>query len=526
MLYQTRQRDVDAPINHLLPRGTSPGTLTDAGLPLADNTVYTEANRLAPKGLTRRVSEPRVPKSSKLTKSLKEDKELEEMSAFFSQRPYGARGPPERDLGDPEKYSRGLPLDPEPRYSHGSPHRSYSARSSEPSFRHHAAESGELVPRPLSSLPTTKRQDSGRPRHTQNNGSAWSQEYDGRPIRAESESNYSRRARSRASGTSVARDTFEPQETSKPGAAAEPKRRFDPDNVQGVLRNTCRDAAAQTDPTPKRPRRHDDASTTRTRGPQNGRRDNTIVSPGAAATQDSPQLSTDRGVEVWPAARLSRHVTHAEPDVECWETGQDSRRSGPGCDFPVTRRAVGETGLGVDTAVGLGYHEEVVATLPPLNHLSLLDAQVDCASGHPDAAGEREWTGHPSNIMGNFGFENLEAFIQRIEGEAGISQGQLDQEWALPCGTSGLRNGREPGRSALSLDGTHDKEVYDDARMSSRDWFPSEAGLLGPGPAAGSPVFLGEAEGGWPMPRPVLEPYPSAEGEGYLTARWRGRDMF
>ncbi len=433
------------------------------------------------------------------------------MSAFFSQR-RATRGLLEHDMGELERHSRKPPLDPEPSYHRGSPRHSYSTRGSEPSYRNTAAEEVEVIPRPLSSLPTTKQRGSGGPGHKHRNGSVWSQEYDGHLMRAESESYYSRVARSMASATPAARDTFEPQIQPESGAAAEPKKRLLPEKTRGALSNTCKDAAAQTDPTPKRLQRYHDALTTRTRTPQNGRRDNTIVSPGAAAT-----LSTDRGVEVWPTVTLSRHVTHAEPDVEGWQTGPDSRRSGPGCDFQSTRGVVVERDPKVDLtdmAAGLGYHKGAVAMALPSKHLGFVDEHTD------------QWAGHPSSIMGNFGFENLEEFIQRIEGEAGMSQGQLEQEWALPCSTSGLRTDQGLGQGALSLSGNLDDGGDADALMLSRDWFPSETGLLAPTMVGESTAFLGEAEHGWPIPRPVLEPYPGVDGEGYPMAKWRGRDMF
>ena len=242
--------------------------------------------------------------------------------------------------------------------------------------------------------------------------------------------------------------------------------------------------------------------------------------------QDSSrQLSVDRGLEVWPTARLSRHVTHAEPDIEGWQTEKASRCPGPGCDLPVTRRAVGERGPGADLVVGPGYHQGL-ATAPPSNHLSFLNEQGDCAIHRVATSESLLWTGYPSNIMGNFGLENLEDFIQRIEGEAGISQGPLEHEWALPGHTSGPRNGQEPGWNALSRAGNLGDEADDEALMLGKDWFPAETSWLGPGVLAGSAAVLGEAERGCLISPPVLETYPMVEREGYLTESWHGRDMF
>jgi hypothetical protein len=219
------------------------------------------------------------------------------LSAFFSRR---------RCHGSPV---RGRPLYTESNsLSHGS---QVSYRSTTRAAHHHSS--------PL--LATNNRSSGlGPPHHPRSNahvGSASSQQCEDQLVGDESESYYSRGARSRHNTRGIVRDSLERHGKPEPPAAAEAGL----EKIRSARRNICKDAEAQTDLTPKaghkplvQRQRLDSTRVARTQ-PVEGRQYRSI-SPFMQTARQTSQFPVDRHEEDL-APRLSRDAPRAVPDIGC-----------------------------------------------------------------------------------------------------------------------------------------------------------------------------------------------------------------
>ena len=462
--------------------------------------------------MTRRASEPNASKS-KLSKSQKEDKELEELSAFFSRRTAhkDARAE-ERDLVDYGSHLRSGPRDtgsqfwPPDNGGRGSSHGSQQSY-----YRSIAIGEGEEMSRYSSSLPAIRSRDSGPPLRSRaskkpRGGSAWSEQYDDQAVGHESGSYYSGRARSGRSAPALVRDTLG---ESEPALAARAERRSH-HKIRAVMRAaTCKDAAAQTDLTP----RVADRNRKQTRRPGedwvtgNQSLDGvqyTTLASFRDNTQEASRPPIVMGGEAWPAPELPRYAppTHVEPDADYLRFEEGGV---PGRDISACIPDAGPL------------------LCPPnqtAEHLGSVSQPLNPYRSH-------RVTDYLGGIAGNFGFENLEEFIRRIEGEAA-----MPPEKEVDDGATLTRHGFDvlscPEPRPLALSGVANFDGADDtAFMPSSAWFALEPDPLAPA-SAGNPYHVAqEADLAGRTSLSMLESYSMEDQEEYpAAAAWQHSNAF
>ena len=337
-------------------------------------------------------------------------------------------------------------------------------------------------------------------------GSAWSQQNEEQLGGDESESYYSRRAHSRHSATAIIRDALKRHEKSEPAAAAEPDR-SSLERRWGATRGACKDAGAQAELTPKarngpfeQLQRLDNALLARTPSVENEKQHSVVED----LVREVPQFPGGREAEVRPSPGLSRYAPHAVPDVGCrpFEEIQSYGR-----DWDLLDRG-----------------ESVGKRAGPLLRWNFQDPaaeSINRANKH-----NHTYEGHcrmedPDSISGNVGLENLEEFIQRIEDEAAMPLGEIEDAWVLPEGEFGVLGC--PTARPLDFGDEGDAEF-----VSSRDLFSLGGDLLAPYSTAISDAFPREAGFACSTSLSMLKPYPLENLEGGLSPAsiWQGRGMF
>jgi hypothetical protein len=130
-------------------------------------------------------------------------------------------------------------------------------------------------------------------------------------------------------------------------------------------------------------------------------------------------------------------------------------------------------------------------------------------------------------MPGNFGFENVEDFIRRVEGEAAMPlvQREDDRDWVLQHSKSGVSDWQRQRRLGLgdvaNLDGADDAAITFD-----RHWSQLETGLFPAASAGHSAPFHEEVGFDCLTSLSTQEPYLLQEQEGPATELWQQRDMF
>ena len=350
--------------------------------------------------------------------------------------------------------------------------------------------------------PSSRPHPANRPK----TGSAWSQQNEDQLGGDESESYYSRRAHSRHSATAIIRDAFKRHQKSEPAAAAEPDR-SSLDRRWGARRGACKDAGAQTELTPKagngslgQLQRLDKARLART-PPVQDEKQHSVVK---MLVREVSQFPGGREAEDRPAPGLSRYAPHAVPDVGCrpFEEMQSYERV---WDLLDRGESFGERA-------------------GPLLRWDFRDPaaeSINRANKH-----NHTYEGHcrmedPDSISGNVGLENLEEFIQRIEDEAAMPLGEVEDAWVLPEGEFGVLGC--PTARPLDFGGEADAEF-----VSSRGLFSSGGDLLAPYSTAISDAFSREAGFACSTSLSMLEPYALENREGGLSPAsiWQEKGMF
>ncbi len=401
------------------------------------------------KTLTRTTSEPH-PSKSKLSKSQKEDKELEELTAFFSRRrPHGNPETKEYGFVDRGNHVRDG--------GHGAESHS-SSRGSQRSSRSIA----EAAHRYSSSLPAIHNHSSGlghsirpQPPNRPKTGSAWSLHNEDQLGGGESEPYDSGIARSRHSATAVINDAPKRHQRSQPVPAAAETDRSSPERRWGVRRGACKDAGAQTDLTPKagnrlveQLQRLDKTCTARTLPVEDGKQHGIAEE----LVRDVSQFSGGRDVEDRPARGIPRYAPHDVPDVG-HRPSEEIQSYGRGWDL-------------LDRGESFG---ERAGALLRWDSQDPAAESINRAGRHQD----HYQVNNPGSIPGYGGSENLEEFIRRIEEEAAMPYGEVEDAWVLPEGEFGALGC--PRSHPLDFDGEGDA-----AFVSNRDLFSSRGGLLAP----------------------------------------------
>lgn len=481
--------------------------------------------------MTRRASEPHASKS-KRNKSQKEDKELEELSAFFSrQMPKDKIEPREYSSRNHGTHSPHAPLNFEPQYVPSS-HGCSSSHGSQQTYR----DNTQGLPRYSSSLPALKDRDSGRappsrPRVQSKSDSTWSRNNDGHIVRHESASFYSERADSRHSMRTTARDTLVQHENLKPAAAASLKMRS-PENGWAVMRSTCKDAAAQTDSFLKtkttssdQSQRLDEVHMAGARHLEN--RAQSSLAPPRASAQGGQKLLVDGQAEDWSVPRLPQCLTYVESDVERNALGQTLNHAAC-CDLLDGGQAHGEEGPVVDPVTHLGgttqiFHNNYTnkRDLGSFSDTQAMATELMSCSRRRDTYRSFHRADYPGGISGDFRLENLEEFIQRIEGEVEITCGRVEDGWALPHDGC-----HQEQRQAVPAEATGFDGAYDTAVMPDRGWFPLETELFAPFPTAHASVLPQKADITCPTSLAMLESYPLENQDEDLMAAWLDRNMY
>lgn len=482
--------------------------------------------------LARRASEPHASKS-KLNRSQKEDKELEELSAFFSRkRPNDRAETREHSDADHGTHTPRAALDIESRYG-PSGHGCSSSHGSQRSCRSDT----RGVPRYPSSLPALKNHSSGRtpPGHPwiqQKSGSTWSQHSDNHNTMHESASFYSETAHSRDSTRAAARETLEQREKPKPALEAKAMIRS-AESGWGVMRSTCKDAAAQTDWSPKAENMYTNQSQRldgvhMTKNQHLGTRPHSSLVSPRTATQGDLQLLVGRETEEWSVSGLPRCLAHVKSGVEGHPLCQIQNRA-ISCDLLDSGQVPDKTGTGVGPLTHLGgptriFHhgytgEKDIGSFSGTQTMPI--EHMDCIDRQRDTNGAFHRTDYPGGIPGNFGLENLKEFIQRIEGEAEMPWERVEDGWTLPH-----EPGHQEQRQVVLAETVKFDEACDNVVMSSREWFPFETELLAPFPSAHSLVLPQEADKTCPTSPSMPGSIPVENRDGDLTAVWLRRDLF
>ncbi|KAL2182681.1 hypothetical protein L209DRAFT_599524 [Thermothelomyces heterothallicus CBS 203.75] len=414
-----RDRTEESATGHLFPRGSK----------------HVRRKGRFHKSLTRRSSDTPVTKS-RLDRSRKEDKELEELSVFFSRGTCGKETRGERrEFASHERehdgVSRGLklhflPTQHERCRSFLSPQRSYSTIS---------ISQGEEVPRYSRSLPAVRSHDSGATPHDSSSekargGSAWSQQYVGQAVDLGPEASCSRRASS-----SHGAATFSGARSDR---VVEAEANSPPQKVQNIRQRSRKDAAAQTESTPEEAERHSMQSR---RLDDHGMVEDQTTNRGYRVQEASP-LPIVRSRENWSAPE--------------WRQNALSLERGSGFSLPDESEIPNRGFLLQSPGLPTEYQGSTRQSLALAGHHQI-DDYVD--------------------VPGNLGPENLEEFIRRIEQEAATISEQAAEhcvpfrsEFDMPSHLD--RRPRAPSRAA-NLD-----EPNDAAFLPGKNWLSLEPDML------------------------------------------------
>lgn len=410
--------------------------------------------------------DPNVSKS-RLSKRQKEDKELEELSAFFSQKTSRREARiEEQDLVARGARLRSIPRDIEHPLRLTRRDRSGSSHGSQPSDRSITVGEAEGVTRYSSSLPAVRDCESGsitrsRASDRLDSRSAWSQQYDDRPMDVVSGSSSLRRAQIRRNVTEVLGHTsghlreFEPEVVAKAGSRP-------PEKSTDAAKGTCKDAAAQTDLSPRAqdkppcppPQRPDESQRLVDHVHDELRCDAFV--PFTGNTRKTSQSPIFVGEERWPVSKVSRNAPHIEPEVE-YPLFDEARILGGGITTTRVRDA------------GSFLYPPTQATERPGGHVEPTRPSTTYES--------QPRTNHRGNIPDKLGFENLREFIRRIEDEAAMSSREVGDGPALRYGESGppVPLGPPVLSRVANFDGAGDTTV-----LPNRIWFTDEPVSLGP----------------------------------------------
>jgi hypothetical protein len=165
----------------------------------------------------------------------------------------------------------------------------------------------------------------------------------------------------------------------------------------------------------------------------------------------------------------------------------------------------------------MGWNMAAPSDPPPqlTEHESFIDRQFDSYESFHE-------TGNRHAIPGNSEVENLEEFIERIEGEAATSYGRVDDGLSFPYDRLDLLDDRElmrsPLREAAAFNGSNDT-----ATLSSGGRLLFEADLSGPVPL--SDTFAQTANPTYPGSLSRLEPSHLEELGECLARPWRQGEM-
>ncbi len=308
-------------------------------------------------------------------------------------------------------------------------------------------------------------------------------------------------ARSRHSATAVVKDALKRLEKPEPAAAAATTAEMDRSSLErrwGVRRGVCKDAGAQTDLTPKAGNRllgqlHELERARSARTPSVG--DGKQHTIAEELVREVLQFSGGREAEDRPARGLSRYAPHAVPDVG-FRPFEEIQSYGRDWDLLDQRESFGER----DGALLSWDFQD-----PPAE-------SINCASRHNHTYEDHYRIENPGGIPENMGFENIEEFIQRIEDEAAMPHGEVEDAWSLPEGEFGAVSC--PGSRPLDFGGEGNA-----APLSTRDLFSLRGHLLAPDSTAIPDEFSQKAG--------LLRPYPLEDQEAglSLTSVWQERGM-
>ncbi len=272
-------------------------------------------------------------------------------------------------------------------------------------------------------------------------------------------------------------------------------------------RSTCKDAGAQTDLTPKAENRPleqsrglDETRIARIQYTEEGRQQRSFA-PFRAIAQEASQFSADRNAGDWAAPRLFRYTPHAVPDIG-YQQSEGIQRYERDWDLLASGQRYGEM------AGALSWESQALPA----------EGNIDAYEAHPRI----KYTG---NIPGNSGFEDLEQFIQRIEGEAAMPVGD---DWGLLDDELGVLGCRTPHLLAPP-EGLNMESADGCGLLPIRDSFALVDGLSPLG-LTGIPACFPQEEAVFArLTSPsVLEPYPVEDNRGGCppAAVWQERGMF
>ncbi|KAK3299061.1 uncharacterized protein B0H64DRAFT_89495 [Chaetomium fimeti] len=462
------------------------------------------------KSLTKSGSDLNASKS-RLNKSQKEDRELEELSAFFSRKPSRREETQaeEQEFADHDARLRSIPRDIEYPFRltrHSRCGSSHGSQQSDGSIT--MGESGG-IPRYSSSLPAARNRDSGsitrsRASDKLDTGSTWSQPYDNHQRDVISGSCSSRRARARRSITEVPDHTLRHHSGIEPKVAAKAGKRL-PEGSLDAVRGTRKDAAAQTDLSPKarntlpcQSQRSDEF-----RRVVDHTRDEHRCNAVASSRENmekASQVPIFVGEQGWLVPKVSRNAPHIEHEIECPRVEE-----------------VGILSRGVTTRL----RDAGSFLYPPIQPAERLGHAEPTRPNNTYESQPR--TNYADAIPESFGAENLEEFIRRIEDEAAMAPGETGDDPALRYGEVEMPDHPTPRPPMLSkaadFDATGDAII-----MSNRDWFAAGSDLLTPD-FIGDSASFSQTDFVRPTSLSLLESYPTAERE-YPRTVWQRGNMF
>jgi hypothetical protein len=256
------------------------------------------------------------------------------------------------------------------------------------------------------------------------------------------------------------------------------------------------------------------------------------VPPLNESTQEPAQLSADKGSKCWaPVPVQARYRAQAEPDVgfevdmQRYPTGnggllvsgQNFRESDiPDTDIHSYSRQPNQM-IYVDNSTSGGIGPHLGPPTLPRGCLSWTSRHISTQDRFHEAE-------NPQGIRGELALENLEDFIQRIEGEALVPLGQVEEPWTIPYNKLSMMDG--PNQTPLGLFGATDYNSTNTAVIiPGRTWFLSDTDLLSTA-VDNAALFPDEASFSYPDSLAVLESYPRDGEEGYLAVPWQPMDMF
>jgi hypothetical protein len=299
-----------------------------------------------------------------------------------------------------------------------------------------------------------------------------------------------------------------------------------------------KDAAAQTDLTPKpkdgivehRGRLNESVMTRE--APIEGQRLYANVGPLDRVIQSAPQALLDSKAER-RLTRLAQDAVYADPQSGFRQYGGGSQDCGLGDELAAVNEGAPYAFIDqsmYDSAlnpVGFGHGRERDGE-SFLDLYAMPAEQTICADQYNSWDRNPHQPGDLGAVPGNFGFENLEDFIRRIEGEAAVPLVQREDDWAPPTsgfGVSDWRGQRQVGLcDVANLDGADDRA--DDAAIPfGRQRSRLETELFPPA-SAGHPAPFHRTVGFDCLTSlSTREPYLLQEQDGPMTKLWQQRDM-